>query len=257
MRTANDLSGFTFGRLTVLYRNGSNKRGLAVWHCKCQCGNEVDCVGSELTRGNVKSCGCLQKDLARQMRIKMNRYDLSGDYGIGFTGKEEPFLFDKDDFDKIKDYCWRVRKDGYLDAKLRDGSGKRIMFHELIMGCKNVDHIGGILTRNDNRKSNLRLPDDRYSFETYNNMNKEIQTNNKSGHTGVIWHKRDHVWEAYISIDHKQIYLGRFSEMKDAVKARESAEHEYFGEWSRSESQKKYKEVSPKWENTARKTKLV
>ena len=36
---------------------------------------------------------------------KYNTYDLSGEYGIGYTSKGEEFYFDLDDYDKIKDYC--------------------------------------------------------------------------------------------------------------------------------------------------------
>ena len=39
-----DLTGKRFGKLTVLYRNGQNKCGQAIWHCKCDCGREKDIV---------------------------------------------------------------------------------------------------------------------------------------------------------------------------------------------------------------------
>lgn len=32
----------------------------------------------------------------------MNTYDLSGEYGIGYTTKGEEFWFDLEDYDKIK-----------------------------------------------------------------------------------------------------------------------------------------------------------
>lgn len=59
-----DLTGQTFGRLTVLYRNGSTNRGNAKWHCKCKCGNEVDVSGGHLLNGNTKSCGCLYQEIS-------------------------------------------------------------------------------------------------------------------------------------------------------------------------------------------------
>lgn len=141
----------------------------------------------------------------------------------------------------LRNYCWRKRPDGYFDAKIRDGSGKRIMMHNLIMGTKYVDHIGGSKTKNDNRKANLRVIDDeKYSFETYNNMNKPLQSNNTSGYTGIIWHNRDQIWEAHISVNKEQIYLGRFENLEDAIQVRRDAERKYFGEYSYSESQITY-----------------
>lgn len=208
-----------------------------LWKCICDCGNETLITTTDLLHRPVPSCGCYSKDCARNNRIKENIYDLtSNDYGIGFTSNNDKFYFDLEDYDLIKDYCWRLRKDGYLDAKLRDGSGKRILMHDLIMGQKYVDHIGGTETRNDNRKCNLRIPDDEYSFETYNNMNKRIQSNNTTGYVGISWHKRDRVWEANITINKKQLYLGRYDNIDDAICARKEAERKYFGKWSNENS---------------------
>lgn len=52
-----DMTNERKGVLTVLKRNGS-KRKLAVWQCQCDCGNIVDCLGSDLRNGKTRSCGC-------------------------------------------------------------------------------------------------------------------------------------------------------------------------------------------------------
>lgn len=51
-----DLTGQRFGNLTVLYK-AESKNGNAMWHCKCDCGNEKDIVGYSLTGGKSLSCG--------------------------------------------------------------------------------------------------------------------------------------------------------------------------------------------------------
>lgn len=52
-----DLTNRRFGNLLVLnfayYKRGS------YWHCRCDCGNEKDILGSRLTNNRTKSCGCL------------------------------------------------------------------------------------------------------------------------------------------------------------------------------------------------------
>lgn len=59
-----DLTGMRFGRLTVIERRGSDKRGNAMWLCKCECGNEVIVSSEHLRSGNTTSCGCSRiKDL--------------------------------------------------------------------------------------------------------------------------------------------------------------------------------------------------
>ena len=53
-----DLTGKKFNKLTVI-RIAS--RDPLYWECKCDCGNTTLVRTSNLTRGMVKSCGCLQK----------------------------------------------------------------------------------------------------------------------------------------------------------------------------------------------------
>lgn len=57
-----DITGDKYGRLTVLFLQPERKRKQKVWHCKCDCGNEIDVVQSALRSGNTKSCGCLAKE---------------------------------------------------------------------------------------------------------------------------------------------------------------------------------------------------
>lgn len=53
-----DLTGQKFNRLTVL---GIASRNPLFWECKCDCGNITRVRTSNLKRGQVKSCGCLQR----------------------------------------------------------------------------------------------------------------------------------------------------------------------------------------------------
>lgn len=54
-----DIAGIRFHRLTALYPTGKRSgKGSVVWHCRCDCGNEVDVSYNELLYSNMKSCGC-------------------------------------------------------------------------------------------------------------------------------------------------------------------------------------------------------
>lgn len=64
-----DLTGKRFGRLVVISREKNNKRGKALWKCKCDCGNETIVLASRLRNGKTKSCGCLRSET-----LKKNRY---------------------------------------------------------------------------------------------------------------------------------------------------------------------------------------
>ncbi len=55
---AADLSGQQFGKLKVLCRKGSNKRGAPLWKCECACGKIHITLGVLLRNGQSTSCGC-------------------------------------------------------------------------------------------------------------------------------------------------------------------------------------------------------
>lgn len=58
-----DLTGQRFERLIVLQRNGSSKRGEALWLCKCNCGDVISVTGYHLREGHTRSCGCLLREI--------------------------------------------------------------------------------------------------------------------------------------------------------------------------------------------------
>lgn len=57
-----DLTGKTFGKLTVIKRADNVRRAdgryIPAWLCKCECGNIVTVLGLSLRSGNSTSCGC-------------------------------------------------------------------------------------------------------------------------------------------------------------------------------------------------------
>ena len=54
-----DMQGKRFGRLLVLEYAGKNR-----WKCLCDCGNVVYPIGSNLRSGDIRSCGCLRKEVS-------------------------------------------------------------------------------------------------------------------------------------------------------------------------------------------------
>ncbi len=55
-----DLTGQTFGRLTVLSYAGRSR-----WNCVCRCGNRSVPWGGSLRGGTTRSCGCLRHEPSR------------------------------------------------------------------------------------------------------------------------------------------------------------------------------------------------
>ena len=69
-----DMTGKTFGYLTVLRREGSAQyqgttSSRATWHCRCVCGTEVVRIGVNLRNGKTKkSCGCKTGEIIVEAR---------------------------------------------------------------------------------------------------------------------------------------------------------------------------------------------
>lgn len=241
VRVKKDLTGKTFEHLTVLeqaedYISPSGQH-VAMWWVVCDCDNSTKfkTQGIALTSGRTISCGCHLKNKLK----KYNTYDLSGDYGIGYTSNGEEFWFDLEDYDKIKDYCWHY-VDGYVVAHDLDNSKKCVRLHCLVMNSNSnekVDHINHPKTNENkynNRKQNLRIV-----TQSQNCMNQHIRSNNTSGVKGVSWCKEKNKWQVKITVNYKQIHLGFFDEdnLQDAINTRKNAEEKYFGEYSLKEGE--------------------
>jgi hypothetical protein len=59
-----DLTGQIFGRLIVIEIAGCATDGHIRWVCQCSCGGRKIANSNSLRAGQVKSCGCLNKDAA-------------------------------------------------------------------------------------------------------------------------------------------------------------------------------------------------
>lgn len=172
----------------------------------------------------------------------VNRYEMCEDYIIGYTLDGYPFYIDYEIYDVVKDFCWHRDNCGYLRTRIgKRENGKNFYkrMHVYIMEQAGftksenivIDHING--KPNDNRLQNLRLA-------TLSDNMKNIRTpsNNTSGHIGVSYAKRERKWKSYIIVDHVRHNLGTYTDINDAIEARERAEKIYFGEFLRSENDK-------------------
>lgn len=195
--------------------------------CKCSCesNKKVIVTSSDLRSNNVQSCGCLQLERLREASKKYNTYDLSGEYGIGYTLKGEEFWFDLEDYDKIKNYCWSINNEGYVTAPFN--KKRNVSMHRLVMNYPKgleVDHE--FHDNFDCRKEFLRIV-----TPSQNQMNRRTHKNNTSGVKGVSWHKATEKWRVFISINKKCTELGYFDDFEEAVRVRKEAELKYYGEY--------------------------
>lgn len=84
-----------------------------------------------------------------------------------------------------------------------------------------IDHVNGI--RTDNRIVNLR--------DVPGNVNRQNvrrpKRTCKSGVLGVVWSERYQKWEAKLTVNHKNRYIGRFDDKQEAHAAYLQAKREF------------------------------
>jgi len=142
-------------------------------------------------------------------------------------------LIDKDDLEKVSNYCWHAGLDGkYASSGIKRVNGKvlpPIKMHRLIMGFpeKGIDHINGNTL--DNRKKNLRLCN---QSENLRNRSKPI--NNSSGYKGVSFDKKRGMFRADIRHMYKRHFLGHFHTAQEASNAYVSFAKKVQGEFFHS-----------------------
>lgn len=235
-----DLTGMTFGRLTVIKRvkdyispKGQRKTR---WLCQCDCEKHtlIEVHAQSLIRGTTKSCGCLQKEAQYNSHHKTNIYDINNKNNcfLFASNTNNIFYFDYEDYDKIKNMCWTEDSRGYLFSLT---TGQRTTFHRFVMNMGKqqspttpqsllVDHIDGNIR--NNKKENLRI-----CLPKENSWNRKI-SQGKSGVIGVSYIQNMKKWLAFIEHEGKRFYLGYYTCKEEAIKARLKKEKELFGEFA-------------------------
>lgn len=137
-------------------------------------------------------------------------------------------IVDDEDFEELMKHKWHVDKgNSTFYASRAVISGKQnVRMHRQIMKATSpkvdVDHKNG--NGLDNRRCNLRL-----CSRTLNNANAKIPKDNKSGYKGVCWDRDRKKWAVKIA----KIYIGRFNNLEDAVRAYNSKAREMYGDFAR------------------------
>lgn len=106
-----DLTGFQFGKLTVLEKTAV-KNHRQHWLCLCDCGRYREASSADLTSGKVKSCGCL---------YSIAEYEMSSWFDDNNYLYEPQYTFDE---------CRDIRKLPF-DFAIKDINNNVIMLLEL------------------------------------------------------------------------------------------------------------------------------
>lgn len=252
----NDLTGKKFGKLTVLCPTEERKCGYIVWHCRCDCGNEINVDYRKLMRGTANDCGCVSVKARRDLR--------------GQRFGKLLVLYETDQR-KYGTVVWRCLCDcgNYVDApasqllsgyrrscgclskpQRKDWIGVRFGMLQVVdyAGKKDGSHLwkcrcdcgNELLVRQSNLKSGHTIScgcqaDIKKNVHFIDGTSVEqiasrtIFSSNTSGIRGVYRNKRNNKWVAQITFKGKTHYLGSYDKKEDAREIRERAEVELFG----------------------------
>lgn len=96
--------------------------------------------------------------------------------------------------------------------------------HRVIWAIETGQWPEGDIDHEDGDPANNRWGNIRDVSHADNNRNMKRPANNTSGCTGVSWHQRRRLWEAYIGYRIDRERLGWFKSLEDAIAARKAAE---------------------------------
>ncbi len=198
---AEDLSGRRFGALVALFRAENDARGRVTWFCRCDCGREITATAAELKSGHTRSCGC------QRYKNPVNKKDLSGKR-FGRLVVVAPAEADG----RVRSGYWHCRCDcgrelDVCGVNLTAGRTRSC-------GCLNSEQSAKIhehMTYRDNT-----------CVERLKQIHNGRETN-KAGFRGLFVTK-DGKYRATITFQGVHYYLGCFSDMAKAVRARLDAE---------------------------------
>ena len=194
-----DLTGMRFGRLVCIEPEPQrSSNGSTIWRCRCDCGKECLAVGTQLTQGYKKSCGCLGHPPLKD-----------------FVGKRFGML-------TVLEYAGK--QGGMHRWRCRCDCGRETVVGQTLLQSGRTKSCGCLQRRQI--VDNLRLVDGT-SVTILESAKDRVIASNTSGYNGVYQEKKSGKWRAQITFKGKTYYLGCYKRIEDAVKARQSAEKLY------------------------------
>lgn len=210
-----NLAGNQYNHFKVIKRVGV-KNGKSYWRCQCECGNFFDRRERDIVKLITESCGCVSnKRIAETLVREENNID--------FTGKrygdlEVLHLSDKSNRLGVNRIWTCLCHNCDREVDMVQSSLKR----NSSCGCKHRELASNIIKDNMGIVESTNVS--RISKDT-------IGKNNTSGVRGVSYHKKTCKWNANIGFKRKLYNLGYYDKIEDAIKARQEAEKQVFGEF--------------------------
>lgn len=207
-----DLTGQKFSRLTVVKR-APNKGSQTQWFCQCECGICKSVARSALLGGLTKSCGCLNAE-AMQTR-GTHRMSSTPEYKVWKTMNQR---------------CGNPQTPGFAKygAKgIKVCKRWSFSFENFIADMGLRPSPKHSLERKNNAKG-YTPANCCWATATTQARNRGPAKTKSLKIVGVYFNKGMGKFQAAITVAGKQIHLGTFAKVKDAVAARRAAENRHW-----------------------------
>lgn len=218
-----DLVGQRFGRLTVLKRSEDHVtaggRKLVTYACVCDCGNEKIVRADKLRKGSTRSCGCIVREKSKisiknaaNTAVENKRKRRAALVGKRF-GRLTVLSIDGAD------------NNGMYRARCRCDCGEvcSITINNLVCGRSTQCKTCQLNELNKNFRINEMV-----DGTALCKLTQKKRCDNTTGVKGVYIDKRTGKFVAEIKLRGKKYWIGQYSRLEDAKKAREQAEQELF-----------------------------
>lgn len=209
MSKLKDLTGQRFGTLAVLHRVEGAKP--VKWHCRCDCGKEVDVLSSNLIQGCTTSCGCKRADTRRGKPTGKHK-DITGQR----FGRLVALKFIRHD-----QWLWQC------------DCGNTTVARPSLVKAGEISSCGCL--QRDQRRADIASRVGQINGTSISLLKSimagKLRSTNTTGHTGISvrYNVSSVVYVARIVYKGKDIYLGQYATLDAAIAARKEAEETYFG----------------------------